>query len=255
MALSIDEMNILTETCRNLPDGEDYVYDDYVENLMRTVLDFQMSIDTTLNKALDNFKLYHPYITTHGDLKDILSKYADSDEGNRTLARLFWNNNHWSRVAFLRTLINEFETRGIVDQKSLRDWLQTADFRRDVEGQFRRKFQNHPGLTHSIGLAIFHWLLIRCDIDTVKPDRHILASITSVIGRRVSQQEAVDALKTIAARSGRKARRLEAAIYKNHKRQASHRKDPAQSSFKCPEQVRTRRINALSGGPLDARNQ
>ena len=110
------------------------------------------------------------------------------------------------RAGFLRVLLSGFEQRGIVDQKTFHDWVEKADFERDVKGQFR--FENF-----SIGYAGFRWLQIRCGIKTVKPNVHITRFIERIIKRTVSPEEAVDGLIQVAKLSNRKANRLDAAIW------------------------------------------
>lgn len=117
-----------------------------------------------------------------------------------------WNNNHWTRAKFLRMLLYEFESRGIKGQQSLKKWVSNADFEKDVKGQFKTE-------EHSIGIALFQWLRLRLGIDTVKTDVHIMNFVSTAIGRKISQQEALDALILVAKQTNRKASLLDAAIW------------------------------------------
>jgi hypothetical protein len=145
-------------------------------------------------------------INSHRKLKSFLENYPDTKRGNIKLANIMWNNNHWSRVKFLWKLIYCFEERGIKGQKSLERWAKNADFEIDVKGQFRTK-------EHSIGYALFHWLQIKCGVNTVKPDVHILEYVSRNIGRRVSQEEAVEGIKSVAKQLKKKAYWIDAAIW------------------------------------------
>ena len=66
---------------------------------------------------------------------------------------------------------------------------------------------------HNIGYTLFHWLQLRCGVDTVKPDVNVIKFVSSTVGRRVTAREAVAALEKIAKDSGREAYRLDSAIY------------------------------------------
>ena len=100
------------------------------------------------------------------------------------------------------------EEKGIKEQKSLKKWVEQADFETDVKEQFKTE-----GTKHGIGYTLFHWLELRLGIDTVKPDVHIMNFVTEAIGRKVSPEEAVSGLKDVAAQTKRKAALLDAAIW------------------------------------------
>jgi len=204
MSLSNKEMELLRKACDKLDDGPDYRCDHYVDNLINTVLDFQMKVET-VDSAMKYFKNNHR-VNSHRGLKALLSKYPNTKKGNTDLANFLWNNNHWSRSKFLRLLMDRFEKKGVKGQKSLERWVKNADFKKDVQGQFKTE-------EHSIGYTLFHWIRLRCGVDTVKPDVHILNFVSDVIGRKVAAKETVSALKRIAKESKRKAHRLDAAIW------------------------------------------
>jgi hypothetical protein len=54
---------------------------------------------------------------------------------------------------------------------------------------------------------------MRLGVDTIKPDVHVLRFVSGAIGRRVTQDEAVTSLETIARRLGTSARLLDANIW------------------------------------------
>ncbi|MGD9732332.1 MAG: hypothetical protein AB7U45_09120 [Desulfamplus sp.] len=204
MALTEREIQKLRTQCNKLPDGPDYRVDDYVSNLMNSVLDFQMNTDV-VNSAINYYEDKHG-CRTHKKLKSILANFPNTKQGNFKLANFLWNNNHWTRAKFLRKLLAVFEEKGIRGQKSLKKWVEQADFENDVRGQFKTE-------EHSIGYALFHWLRLRLGVDTVKPDVHIMNFVSDAIGRRVSQEEAVSGLLEVAEQTKRKAALLDAAIW------------------------------------------
>ncbi len=205
MSLTALELLRLKEQCEKLGDGKDYRCNNYISNLMQTVLDFRMR-----TKYAQTYWQYffrnHKNITVVSDLQTILDKYPNDKDGNLALAEDLWNTKHGARAKFLRKLIECFEERGITDQESLEKWVKTANFETHVKGQFKTK-------EFSIGYVLFEWLQIRCGVDTVKPDVHVLNFIRDAIGRSVEPEEAVKGLKKIAKILNRKAYLLDAAIW------------------------------------------
>lgn len=204
MALTPDEMDSLRKACDQLDDGPDYRCKDYVTNLLNMALDFQMR-SKAVDAAVDYFKKTHKS-KSHGQLKTLLAAYPNTKGGNRSLAKFLWNNNHWSRAKFLRKIMECLENRGVKDQRTLVRWAKEADFKRDVKGQFRTQ-------EHSIGYTLFQWLQLRCGVNTVKPDVHVVNFVTSAVRRRVTPGEAVAGLKRVAMDSAREANRLDSAIW------------------------------------------
>jgi len=204
MALTPEEMVLLRKACDQLDDGPDYRCKDYVTNLLNMALDFRMrtkAVDTAVNYFNDTHGAKN-----HGRVKELLAMYPNTKEGNQSLAKFLWNNNHWTRAKFLRKIIECLEERGVKDQESLESWVMKADFKRDVKGQFRTE-------EHSIGYTLFQWLQLRCGVNTVKPDVHVTNFAINAVRRRVTPTEAVAALRKIAKDSSREANRLDSAIW------------------------------------------
>lgn len=198
------EYKMLRRACKRLKDGPDYRMNHYALILINTVLDFQNRVEV-VGRA-EKYYMKNIGYESHRDVKRKVERFPDTKKGNKKLAKRLWSTKMWTRAEFLRILIREFENRGIKDRKSLKRWLRKADFERDVQGQFRTEH-------HSIGPAIFHWLCLRCGIDTVKPDTHILKFVSVCIGRRSNAKEAVEALTCIAREQRRKVRLLDSAIW------------------------------------------
>jgi hypothetical protein len=208
MPLSAEEMKKLHKACEKLPTGPDYRCDDYVFNVISTVIDFFMR-SGAVDKACNNFLRKYKHLKTHEQLKALIAKYPDSEEGNHALSNALWNNNHWTRAEFLRQLLACFEKREIRDQESLKRWFTKADFEKDIHGQFKTEH-------HAMGFAIFHWLLLRLGVDTIKPDVRVHNFVLDAIGRQPSDEDIVNALVEIAHKLPKqhfKAFRLDAAIW------------------------------------------
>ena len=203
------EYDALYEACLHLDDGPDYRISSYALNLINTALDFQSNV-TTVNDAMAYYRENIRY-NSHRGLQGVVNQFPNTKRGNQKLASYIWSNNMWTRAEFLRMLLNEFELRGIRGQKSLERWLQNADFKRDIKGQFKSRH-------HSMGIKIFHWLCLRCGIDTVAPDVWILKFVSNTIGRKALPEESVQALVSIAKAQRRKAYRLDAAIWNAQRR-------------------------------------
>ena len=167
------EYKALYEACRQLDDGPDYRMSNYAMNLINTALDFMSNVET-VNSAMSYYQENIGY-SSHRGLKGVVDQFLDTKRGNMQLAQHLWCNNMWTRAKFLRVLLQQFEIRGVRGQRSLARWLRNADFERDIKGQFKSR-------EHSIGIALFHWLCLRCGIDTIKPDTHVLKFVADAIG-------------------------------------------------------------------------
>ena len=199
-----EDYNALFEACLQLDDGPDYRMNNYALNVINIALDFQSRVET-VNSAMIYYENHVGY-RSHRKLKKLVESFPNTKRGHQRLARRLWSNNMWTRAEFLRVLLEEFDIRGIRGQKSLTRWLTNADFKRDVKGQFKSEH-------HSVGIALFHWLCLRCGIDTIKPDVHILDFVESVIGRRAKPDECIAALVEIAREQHRECCRLDSAIW------------------------------------------
>lgn len=134
---------------------------DYVLDVMQTVLDFQM-LTTTVEKAMLYFRdqvQASQGVYTHEQLVTLLNRFPDTPAGNQAASQLLWNNRHWTRIELLRRFLQFLEQRQLTDQPSLHAWAKQASFERDFKGQVK-----------GLGIAVFHWLVIRCGADSIKPD-------------------------------------------------------------------------------------
>jgi hypothetical protein len=212
MSLSKPELKKLRTACDKLGKGKDYRCNDFVENLLLTAIDFQMTVEV-VNRSRAHFREERGFKTMRR-LEETLARYKDTESGNLELAKFLWNYKHRTRAKFLRVIVAKFNERGITGQAALQCWVATADFERDVRGQFRSDM-------HSIGYTIFHWLCLRCGVNTIKPDLQVLRFVESAIGRRPSPQETVEALVNIADDMGRETYKLDSAIWHYQRERAS----------------------------------
>lgn len=198
------EYRRLFKECRRLDDGPDYRENNYALNMINTALDFMAHVEA-VNAAMRYYKNNVGY-KSHRKLKELVDSFPNTKKGNMALASCLWSNNSWTRAEFLRVLLEEFDKRGIRGQKSLGRWLADADFAHDIKGKFKSRH-------HSMGIAIFHWLCLRCGIDTIKPDVHVMNFVEDVIGRKPTPQECIEALTRIANQQSRECYSLDSAIW------------------------------------------
>lgn len=193
----------MTEACRQLPEPHgDYVIDDYLTNLMATVLDFQTHT-TAVRQALDHFATWvRPNLADVENLVALMGRWPDDEPGNTALAQHLWGYRQWTRAHLLRQLVAYFASIGVNDQPSLRRWAATAEFTRDFQGRVK-----------GLGPAVFQWLVMRQGVDTVKPDVHVHRFASRVLGRRLSDDDVVAVVVAAARRLGRSAHRLDWAIW------------------------------------------
>jgi hypothetical protein len=141
-------------------------------------------------------------LRTREDLRALFASYPEDKEGNLALAQYLWGYNHWKRAQQLRDLTVFFRKAGVVDQESLRAWAQNSNFKRDFEGQVK-----------GLGVAVYHWLVMRQGVDTVKPDVHVRRFAEAAVGRPLSDEDVVEVVTKAAHQLGKKAFELDSAIW------------------------------------------
>lgn len=201
------EYNLILKKCEELSPAKGmYLIDDYIENLLLTVLDFQMhnvAVEKAITYYRDNRK---KEIRVLDDLKNLLSKHPDDKEGDTAIAQYLWENRHWTRVSLLRKLVAYFDSISITTQENLTRWANTSDFKRDFQGKI-------PG----IGYAIYKWLVMRQGVETVKPDVHLRHFVESIIQHGFTDYELVDVLEKVAKQLELKAYELDWRIWEHQK--------------------------------------
>jgi hypothetical protein len=197
-----DDVTRLVEACRSLPEpAGDYLEDDFLVNLVATVIDFQTHT-TAVERATGHFREHvRPPLDDVDDRVALLERWTSTPEGNTALAEYLWGYKMWTRAQMLRDLVAYFASVGVVTQEQLRQWAKTATFA-DFEGR-----------VHGLGRAVYQWLVMRQGVDTVKPDVHVQRFVETALGHRLSDADAVYALVQAASRLGRPAVLLDWAIW------------------------------------------
>jgi hypothetical protein len=197
------EYQAILDACRRLPrTSNNYLEDDYIMNLISTVLDYQMH-RTSLARAEGHYKENHWYkIRTHDDLANFLATYHDTKEGNVAAAQYLWGNRHWTRMQQLRGLFAYFDSIGVADQESLRQWAKASDFERDFKGRIK-----------GLSFGIYKWLVMRQGVATIKPDIHVKNFLRGIVKRNIPNQEAVSTLERAANELGIPANELDWSIW------------------------------------------
>lgn len=205
--ISQQEFNLILRKCKELPPAKGmYLIHDFIENLLLTVLDFQMH-NTAVKNAIAYYRDNHKVeIRNIDDLKNLLSKYPDDKEGNTIIAKYLWSNKYWNRVSLLRKLTVFFDSINITTQEDLTHWANISDFKRDFQGKI-------PGM----GYAIYKWLIMRQGVETVKPDVHLQRFVESIIHHSLTDYEFVDVLEKVANQLGLKAYELDWRIWEHQK--------------------------------------
>ena len=188
---------------------------DYMTDLMLTMLDFHMQGSAVIH-GVNHFceQVQRPHgIETHAQLTACLAGFPDTWEGNRQASQFLWNNQHGVRAECLRRLLTFLASVGVTDQPSLHAWARQAEFERDFKGKVK-----------GLGIAVFHWLQIRCGVSTIKPDVWVIKFVQRVLGRRLSEKTLVALFHEIAPLVGESLNVIDATIW-HYERRAMATKD------------------------------
>jgi hypothetical protein len=200
--LNDKELAKLVSRCRAVPLTEnEYVATDFVVALLETVMDYQ-NATTTVQRAGTYFadNRWDEIRTLH-DLERVLERFPADRDGNDALAQYLWGYHHWRRAQELRGLVGYFRERNVTDLAALKAWAvasTTDDFVGHIKG---------------LGTAVYHGLVMRLGVETVKPDVHILRFVSDAIGRPVNELEAVEGLEQVARRLDLSPRTLDWSIW------------------------------------------
>lgn len=190
----------------------------YMEDILTTVLDFHMQAPVVCN-ALDYFRenvQRQHGIDTHSQLQSALDRYPDTEEGNKEASRFLWNNSHWVRVDHLRRLLAFFLSINVTDQLTLHAWTRQAVFERDFKDRVK-----------GLGIAVFHWLLIRSGVSTIKPDVWVINFVKRVTGKRMSEKVLISVFTEIAPLIGESLQTIDMTIWDFEKRAMATKDVPA----------------------------
>ena len=177
---------------------------DYVHDVLQTVLDFHMQ-STVVEDALMYFRNQvqrQHGIDDHLRLKTVLANFPDTTDGNKAASVFLWNNKHWTRTICLRRFLSFLESVGATDQVALRAWAHKAKFESDFRGQVK-----------GLGIAVFQWLLIRCGVDTIKPDVWVINFVERVVGKKFPESVLVTTFEKIAPLVGEMLETIDVTIW------------------------------------------
>jgi hypothetical protein len=202
-----NELGALRRACRQLPPARGtYLEEDFVSNLLLTVLDYQMQ-NTMVDRAYKHYRAHlWDALRDIGSLQRFLDRFPDTADGNVEAAQSLWGYRYGKRLHQLRDLVTFFSSVGVVDQASLRRWAAEGDYDADFKGRVK-------GLAY----AVYNWLVMRLGVETIKPDVHVMRFVERVVGRAVDRRSAVSALQSIANELDRKAYELDWAIWETER--------------------------------------
>ena len=183
-----NDVEMIAALGKDLPAAKGvYIEDDFITNLMATVLDYQLQ-STVVERAVAHYKRHAwDEIRDLADLEEAFGRFDDTQEGNKELAQHLWGYDLWTRSGQLRNLATFFESIGVTDQPALKSWAETSTFENDFQGQVR-----------GLGPAVYQWLIMRQGVDTVKPDVHVRRFAERAVGRPLSDTDLVDAVERAA---------------------------------------------------------
>jgi hypothetical protein len=203
IVISEEDIEQLASTARELaPSASVYLEQDYVMNLLETVLDYMLQTEVVV-KALEHFRQKRwNEARSLDDLERLVAQFPDDQPGNTALAQHLWGYNLWTRAQQLRELTRFFGSIGVVNHEELRQWALQSTFENDFEGRVK-----------GLGPAVYQWLVMRQGVDTVKPDVHVRRYAEAAVGRKLTDQDVIE-LTTKAAHSlGIKAFELDWRIW------------------------------------------
>lgn len=211
--LTEEEMERLVAECQGLPAAEGgYAsenfapYNDYMTNVLLTVLDLQMH-NVAVNNSIDHYRERRwDEIRLLDDLEEVLARFPDTREGNIETAQYLWGNKHWTRIGWLRGFVRFLREGDLTTQEALKAWAIQCDFDRDFRGRVK-----------NLGIAACQWLRMRLGVDTVKPDVHIHRFVKRATGRTLSDSDAVRAIEEASKRLGMRARALDGVIWETQR--------------------------------------
>ena len=234
LGISLTEYQTTLARCLALPPAQhDYRINDYVENLLLTVVDFQLQT-VAVERAMQHYREQaQRSVYDYDTLRIFLATFPDTDEGNETAAQFLWGYRLWTRVALLRGLFGYFAAQNITTQEELREWA------------FRTPFADFKGKVPGLGYAIFNWLILRQGVETIKPDTWVHRFAKNATGRTMSDTAVVALLMQVARAMAIPAYELDWRIWEQRGNTAGP--DQAGASHPEGEEMTIADVNTLIG--------
>ncbi len=174
---------------------------DLVLTLLETVVDFQQR--TTAVENCVNYFTNHRWneVRTLDNVVSLFARFPNDNVGNIALAQYLSGYRLWTRAEQLRGLVAFFADNGIEDLDGLRNWAAATTFK------------TFEGRVKGLGFVLYHWLVMRLGVPTVKPDVHVLRFCQAALSRVVREQDAISGLTTVAGQLGVPPHRLDWSIW------------------------------------------
>ncbi|MFI3684948.1 hypothetical protein VBH15_08295 [Vagococcus fluvialis] len=159
----------------------------YYDNPCLVILDAVMSrsrvYEKTVVPKIKYFKKNHSDINTLETLIDVINEVESENFAPKYLDYRF---KQLGQVVLDTAIVFYDNKTEANDLESMKQFASSPNFYKDI--------QNVKG----IGIATARYLAILLNIDTVKPDVHILKFISNALERKVKEQEAIDLLTVVA---------------------------------------------------------
>lgn len=174
------------------------------------VLSLNRNYDKFVVPRLKKFGQEWPQVESFTQLQTLIKKYPSSDDFVRS--ELYYNDK--TRANMLASVVDWIVGicgNGDTDEQRsyMKEWAKNSNFR-----------VSSPNIRH-FGLSGFQYLRMLFGADTTKPDIHICRFVAAVIGRKVSDYQALNLLERATAEAGVSIRDLDTTIWEMSARRGS----------------------------------
>lgn len=160
---------------------------EYYDNPCLIILDAVMSrsrvYEKTVVPKIKYFKENFPDINTLEKLIDTIERDGPENFAPKYLDYRF---KQLGQVLLDTAMVFNNNKLGIDDLESMKLFAESTDFYKDIQK------------VNGIGIATARYLAILLNVDTVKPDVHIMKFISNALDRKVKEQEVIDLLTFVA---------------------------------------------------------
>lgn len=179
----------------------EYSYENPALILIDAVLSINRQYRPFVVPRLEYFKKNFPFVNSLNELKTLIEKYG------KTNFHKVWNYKHEKRVEILSDLVSFFiniKQKNEKDIDAMKRWARTVDL---------SKYKLLP--VSGIGFATSQYIRKMLEIDTVKPDVHILKSIKLWGEVSLNEREAVEFIEEVSKKLGLSSTTLDNTIWKH----------------------------------------
>lgn len=159
----------------------------YYDNPCLVILDAVMSrsrvYDKTVVPKIKLFKENYSDINTLEKLIDMIQEVGPENFAPKYLDYRF---KQLGQVVLDTAMVFRDNKTEVNDLESMKQFAESPHFYKEIQK------------VKGIGIATARYLAILLNIDTVKPDVHIMNFISNALGRKVKEQEAIDLLTVVA---------------------------------------------------------